>query len=117
MTAFSAIQNALGGMEIPVKPYTYRGEEEKYITYNYANDAGADFGDDAPGCDLTSVQVHYFMPIINSKGKHENFLAIKKEIRNALHEAGFTYPQVTVMEEQETNTWHLIFECEFVEDF
>ena len=116
MTAFEAIQEALSGMEIPLTPYTYRGEEEKYITYNYASDSGADFGDDAPECDLTSVQVHYFMPIVNAKRQHESFLQAKKQIRAALFAAGFTYPQITVMEETDTNTWHLVFECEYIED-
>ena len=116
MTAFEAVQNALSFLEIPCLPYTYEGSAPKYITYNYAADRGADFGDDAPSCDLTDMQIHFFMPIVNQQKKHEPFIHYKQQIRRHLFESGFTYPHITVLEEKETNTWHLIFECEYVEE-
>ena len=115
MTALDAVHTAIAGFGYPAVPCLYEGKEKKYFTYNYSGNHGADFGDDAPGCDLAEVQVHFFMPIVDEK-KRENYTLIRNEIRKALFGNGFTYPSVEVIEEHDTNTWHLVFECEYEEE-
>ena len=111
MTALAAIAQAIraSGLDIPYGTEWYDGSGEAYITYNYAADHGADFGDDDPGCNLVSVQVHLFLPL------KRNFQTAKKTLRAALGDAGFTWPAVDIIEENDTNTRHLIFSCEFEE--
>lgn len=119
MTAFGAIRNALTQFGYPMEVELYEGTEKRFFTYNYADDHGDDFGDDIPGTNLVSVQVHYFMPVIENNRK-VSFQTIRKQIRTALFEAGFTYPEVTIRRDrtQDTNNdmWHIIFECEYEEE-
>ena len=116
-TAFSAIKTALAIFGYPVHPGKYEGAAPRYFTYNYADNHGADFGDDRPSCDVADVQVHLFLPIVDPETKARvNFIPTQQSVRHALYSAGFTYPSVTVLRENDTNTWHLVFECEFEED-
>ena len=118
MTAFGAIRTALAYLGVPCVPGTYEGDELTYITYNYALIRGADFGDSTPACDIADVQVHYFTPCRDpATHKQVNYNAVRKEIRDALFSADFTYPEVEVMEERDkaTASWHLVFECQYEE--
>ena len=116
MTAFSAIKTALASYGYPAVPGKYEGTQSRYFSYNYADNHGADFGDDDPGCDIADVQVHLFLPIVDPSTKAKvNFLSLQQQVRRSLHEAGFTYPSVTVLREDDTNTWHLVYECEYEE--
>ena len=110
MSALEAIRSALSGIPYPKVPYWYDGNEKKYITYNYAADHGRDFGDDGPGYNEVSVQVHFFLPI------KDNFQQDKNRIRRVLFREGFTWPEVMVLEEDETKTRHIIFECDYTEN-
>ena len=65
------------------------------------------FADDEPETVIASVQVHFYLPA------DENFLKVQKQIRTALFKRGFTYPEVTVIREE--NKRHIIFECEIEE--
>ena len=118
MTAFAAIKTALAQFGYPAVPYTYDGKEQRFFTYWYADNRGGNFGDDQPGSDVAAVQVHFFMPIrdptTNGRLSYQSDL---RAIRNALFDAGLTYPSVSVMEEKETNKWHLVFESEYEEKF
>lgn len=116
-TAFAAIKVALSSFGYPAVPYTYDGKEARYFTYNYAVNQGGNFGDDIPDCNVAAVQVHYFMPIRDPTTKSRlNYQDDLQTIRNSLFGHGFTYPDVAVIEEAETNKWHLVFECEYEED-
>ncbi len=110
MSALEAILTALSGIPYPKVPKRYEGNEKKYITYNYASDHGADFGDDSPGYNSVTVQIHFFLPLT------ENFQREKNRIRYALFYSGFTWPEVTVLEEDDTMTRHIIFECGYIEN-
>lgn len=117
MTAFAAIQKALRQFGRPAVPYAYEGDEVKYFTYNYADNRGADYGDDAPGSAVADVQVHMILPLKDPVTKaNTSFTRDQALVRSALFAAGFTYPDVTVRREDETNCWHIIFECEYEED-
>lgn len=117
MTALAAIQTALRTFGLPAVPYVYEGQEVRYFTYNYADNRGMNFGDDAPGSAVAAVQVHLFLPITDPVTKSkQSFTKDLTKVRNALFGAGFTYPEVTVQREDDTNHWHLIFECEYEEE-
>ncbi len=110
MRALKAVLNALKDFSYPKVPQRYEGTEKKYFTYNYAADSGRDFGDDEPGCNEVTVQVHFFLPL------KENFQTEKVQIRRKLFDAGFTWPEITVLEENDTMTRHIIFECDYTEE-
>ena len=117
MNAYAAIKAALAQTEYPCVPYTYDGTAKKYITYNYADNRGRDFGDDLPGFNLASVQVHFFTPIRSATNARVNWMEDAWIIRNLLFGHGFTYPEQTVIEETQNNTWHIVFECEYEEEY
>ena len=110
MTAFEKIKSALDPLGIPVTPDFFGGGAAEWITYNEAGDFGRDDGDDAPGCNLVGVQIHYFLPM------SRDYLENKRAIRHALRAAGFTYPSVTVITDKELDTRHIIYECEITEE-
>ena len=109
MTVNRKIIEALAFMKIPIVESFYDGKKEEYITFETPIDSGADFGDDKPGGVIVQVKVHWWIP--NKK----NYLAGKRKIRSALHNAGFTFPYVTVLPDPDTSIRHIVFECE-IED-
>ena len=110
MTANQIIINALKPFGYPCKPNFYNGGEKKYFTFNYADERGADYGDNQPGCILSSMQIHFFLPM------KENCIKEKKEVRKALFKAGFTYPVVIEITEEENSTRHIVYECDITEE-
>lgn len=117
MTAFEAIQKAAKQIGIPAAPGLYEGKAEKYIVYNHALLRGDNFGDDVPNADIAEVQVHLYTPMENPKTHGKiNYRADLDTLRNALFGYGFTYPEVTVLREEDVKKWHIVFECEYEED-
>ena len=110
MTTFEKIVEAVKPFGYPYEPDVYRGTEaERWITYNYSDDYASEFADDEPAVVIATVQVHLFLPI------REDFYKIKQQIRKALFAQGFTYPEITVLTENETIR-HIIFECDIEEE-
>lgn len=58
MTTFEKIRKALKPFGYPAEPDIYHGSKERYFTYNYADDYGSNYADDAPQTVINSVQVH-----------------------------------------------------------
>ena len=124
MDAFTAIRTALAEIASdygwPMEPEIYEGTADYYITYNYADINGGDYGDDTPGCDVSDVQIHFFMPAETEDRRKLDYWEYKQLIRKALFEGGFTYPSVAIMyersDDQQTASWHLTFECEYTEE-
>mgnify|MGYP001850821452 CR=1 FL=1 len=110
MTTFEKIKKALESFGFPMEPDVYNGTEKQYFTYNYADDYGNDYADDAPQTVINSVQVHFFLP------RSRPFATMKNKIRNALFEAGFTFPEITIQIEDDEKTRHIIFECDIEEE-
>lgn len=106
MTVNEKIIQAMTGFEIPVVADFFGDGNEEYITFNYADDRAALYGDDAPIAVKAAMQIHYFLPA------NKDYLEIKKKMRKALFEEGFTYPEVTVLVEPGNKVRHIIFECE-----
>lgn len=110
MTVNQIIINALKPFGYPCKPNIYHGEAKKYFTFNCVDERGADYGDNQPGCILTSMQIHFFLPL------GENCIREKKEVKEVLFAAGFTYPVVTELTEPENGIRHIVYECDITEE-
>lgn len=89
-----------------VKLNKYSGDSGTYVVFNYADDRGEVFADDAPEIDTASLQIHLFCP------EKFNYMTLKKQIRSKLFQAGFSYPQISSLYESDTKLNHIIFECE-----
>lgn len=122
MNAYAAIQQALRPIGLPCVPQHYTGRENRYIEYGYAVVNGGNFGDDRPDCAVASLQIHLYLPM------KENFLPLMAQVREALFDADFTWPQVQVINEYVdaeledggirqplTDMRHIVFECEYEE--
>ena len=110
MTTFEKIISAIEPFGFPHAPDVYRGKTPRWFTYNYADDYGTDFSDDNPGAVIVSVQVHLFLPI------NDDFINLKNKVRRSLFRQGFTFPEITVMTEDDEKLRHIIFECDTEEE-
>ena len=89
-----------------VVPQVYTGAETEYIVFNYS-EYPLEFADDAPQTVGYSVQVHLFLPLkVNPNTK-------KESIKNALFSAGFTYPSIQDVTDEEGQ--HYVFEFTYNE--
>ena len=105
MTINQRIINAISPF-CPCVYGAYFGTATTYSYFTFPPDEVAIAGDDNSVLDLTSIQVHLFTP--------NNYITLKKQIRVALKNAGFTYPNVTCLYENDTKLNHIIFECEIL---
>lgn len=106
MSINERIKEALSVLEIPVVPKVFQGDDERYIVFNY-NTIPVDFADDGPEHERYLIQVHLFCPL------GANSLSEMRKIKEALFEAGMTWPDVTDVSDK--NGQHLVFECEIAE--
>lgn len=95
---------------IPVcVPKQYGGDAMEYCVYNYTEIPDS-FADDEPECIRYQVQVHWLFPWSPNISADKDVQEKKKDIRNALATAGFTWPTVTPSGDDEWE--HFVFECE-----
>lgn len=104
MTVFEKIAAALKSFDFPHEPNVYTGCEKRYFTYNYSDERGSLFADDEALEITASVQVHLYLP------EKEKFSKIKNKVKKALMSQGFTYPEVTILKDEDKH--HIIFECD-----
>lgn len=109
MTVNQIIKKTLDPFGYPVKPDLYTGSAKKWFTFNEADNRAVIHANNAPLGDRVSVQIHFFLPLT------ENYLGERRRIRQVLLDAGFTYPVITMLTEDDTRIRHIIFECEIVE--
>ena len=102
MTINQKIINALKPLGIPVTSDFFGGGNSEYITFNYVKDGVED---------ISLMQIHYFLP------STKDYLEAKRKIRRVILEEGGTYPDVTVLMEPDNKTRHIVFECEFENDY
>lgn len=93
-------------------PDLYSGTATEYCTFNYT-ELPDSFGDETPGAIRYLVQLHYFCPYIGKNGSYFNPYTKKKQLKNALLNAGFTYPSVT--NASDADGQHIVFETEYVD--
>lgn len=111
MTVNGKIIQSLSKFGIKVTPDFFGDGEEEYFTFNYADDRASDFGDNEPLQVVAYMQIHYFCPV------KKDYLKLKKEVRNALMDAGFTYPVVTDATVSGDEERHLVFECSIENEY
>lgn len=83
---------------------------DTWITYLSELDAPEEFGDDRDLEWVHHMQVHWF-----KKGQ-VNYFSVRKAIRKALRDAGFTMENIIYTYEKDTKTTHLIFTCSITEE-
>ena len=111
MTINQKIIKALKPLGIPVTSDFFGGGNSEYITFNYVKDGAELFADNQPVEDISLMQIHYLLP------STKDYLEAKRKIRRAILEEGGTYPDVTVLMEPDNKTRHIVFECEFENDY
>lgn len=106
MSIDAAIRTALTPIVPIVKPNVHTGSETEYIVFNYT-ELPTLHADNRPHAIRYLVQVHWYLPTnVNPNTK-------KKQIKNALLDAGFTYPSTTNASDGEGQ--HFVFECEGID--
>lgn len=103
MNVNKLIIDTLSPLVPDVVPMAYTGTNDTYITFNYEDDRGEVFADDEPLIDIAYLQIHLFCS--------GNFNTLKKQIRSKLFGAGFSYPAITTLYEEDTKKYHIIFQC------
>lgn len=105
MSMNKRIHDALASFNYPiVQGWGYEGTSTHWFSFNEAYDRTVFLGDNESIENVIDWQVHFFLP------DSENYLTIKKNIRNALHNSGFTYPGVTIDTDYDTHIRHIVFE-------
>jgi hypothetical protein len=108
----SEIAAAVAFTGYPVHQISYDGTATTYFVMNM-DGIPDNFADDAPQHDRWLVQLHLFAPFTL------NTTTIRRQIRNALHAAGYTYPsQVDASENARAadgTEQHIVFEFEATE--
>lgn len=110
-TVNEIIVSALRPFGLPIAENLYEGKEKEYFTYNFADDRGADFGDNKPNADVAYMQVHYICPLKKS------YADMRRQIRQALTDAGATWAQVTDLSDLSERLRHLVFEFEIENNY
>ena len=102
MNVNGILVSTLSGI-LPTVPGKYDGTDDKYIVFDILDDRGALYADDEPQIDRVIVRVKLYVPV------EFNYLSTKSQIRRALFRAGFTYPVIEEMTEDDYKC--IIFEC------
>ena len=100
------IVSALKPIGLPVAERLYEGKKDEYIVFNLTDDRGQDFGDDRPHADVAYLHVHYICPW--SASYHDK----RRQIRQALFDAGATWPEVSDLSDEAERVRHFVFEFE-----
>jgi hypothetical protein len=72
---------------IPIKADVYKGEDYKYIVFQYLDDRPAGNADNVDIIEETSIRVNYYT---KNEGQTEDLQEVRKSIKKALRNAGFT---------------------------
>lgn len=92
---------------LDVAPDKYHGNNEEYITFNYADERGELFAEDDVLYDIASMQVHVFLK------ESANYLAMKKKVKDYLESIDAYGTSVTTIFEDDTRKRHMIFEFDY----
>ena len=106
LTVNEQIIQALQRFGYPIAQGFYEGKQKEYITFDLPDDRGTCYADDGPGDTIVDVKIHLTVPL------EKDYLTTKKEIRKALYQAGFAYPDVTVLTEPDGRNRRIIFETQ-----
>ncbi len=88
-----------------IEPILYEGDSLEYIVFNY--DEVFFYAESTAKVRRCLVQVHYYLPF------NQNPNAKKRQIAQALNEAGFTYP--SIYNASDKSGQHYTFQCEIAD--
>ena len=92
------------GFDVERVPYT--GKNKQYFAFNYAT-VPMNHSDDEPEYEKYLIQVHLYAPI------NVKLTSLVKQVKIALHDAGFIYPDTT--DASGADEKHIVFETENAE--
>ena len=110
MTVNEKIINTLKPFNLPVREKFSSDEKEEYFTFNITDDRASEFGDNRPTAVTVKLQIHYVAPI------KKNYLKLKKDVRKALFENDFAYPEVSDETTPGDTIRHIVFETEVLDE-
>lgn len=87
----------------PVEHGIYTGKATRYYTFVYTT-LPQDFGDDEPGYERYLVTIHFSCPL-----KYDSVERVR-QTKRALFDAGFTWPEVTDLSDENGQLYAI--ECE-----
>ena len=109
MSVASQIRAAVAGFGYPCEQISYDGPADTYFTFNMFT-IPDDFGDDEPGAEVWSIQLHLFAPFTLDTTQ------LRRRIKTAIRVAGFTAPSMVDASEKmrvaDGTEQHLVFEFE-----
>lgn len=113
MTWAEEVRNAVAALGIPcVQGEWEGGGEPRYMVFDGILIPDG-YADDEPRYERVLIQLHLFAPA------GDNTMALRKDIKLALKEAGFSYPsELSVSEgglQREPGVQHIVFEFEGVQ--
>lgn len=106
MTIDKTIITALSSFGYACYHNVYTGTDDTYFVMNY-DVVPDDYSDDSPDYNRYLCQVHLYCPITM------NTISIAKQIKLAIENGGFSYPEQTDASDEETQ--HLVFSFEGIE--
>ena len=108
MNISERILSALSSIVSEIEPDIYTGTAREYITFNFSEIPDL-HAESRPGVIRYLIQIHWYLPWKKS-GESVNPHAKKKQMKNAIAGAGFTYPTTTNASDGDGQ--HYVFECE-----
>jgi len=99
------IIQALRPFGLKIADGLYEGTDNEYFYFVLADDRAEDMGDDEPLAYVSYVQINYVCPWSKS------YSDMKRRIRAALVQAGFSAPEVSDLSEPKDRIRRLVFEC------
>lgn len=109
MSIASRIVNAVSFAGLPCVQVSFNGDADTYFVFNLQAVPSA-FADDAPEADIWLIQLHLYAPFTLDTTK------LRRKVRNAIHEAGFTYPDMqdasSGIRSTDGTEQHIVFEFE-----
>ena len=95
---------------IDVEQDMYTGTNDKYITFNYADETVTIYADGEPQADIAYMQIHLFTPI------KINYFRYKEQISKYLLENDFSITSVMTFLEKDTKFRHTVIEANITEE-
>lgn len=106
------VKKAVARFGIPCAQGEWKENRQTYLVFN-GNLIPDAYADDSPQYERILVDLHLFAPI------KQNTMDLRREIKLAIHEAGFSYPSETTIDQggiqREAGVQHVVFEFEGVE--
>lgn len=104
MTINEITIQALKPLSIPVWPDESKAETDIYCVFNYDEVPGL-FANNSPQVIIYNMMVHLFCP------QGHNSIAMRKQIRTLLKQAGFSYALIDDVSDEDGQHW--VFSCQY----